>query len=129
MLLYDGIHKFRFWPQFRDFLLWELERKYSSQKKNAVLVRGGMYYELKGDYEKALDCYSRGKDHSKVSEILIRNGESHPGMGHYSEMEKYYRSLPESEILESPSLMQGMSMLCALNTDYENSERWYHELE
>ncbi len=38
-----------------------------------------MYYELKGDYEKALDCYSRGKDHSKVSEILIRNGESHPG--------------------------------------------------
>lgn len=50
-------------------------------------------------------------------------------MGHYSEMEKYYRSLPESEILESPSLMQGMSMLCALNTDYENSERWYHELE
>ena len=65
-----------------------------------MLVRGGMYYELKGDYEKALDCYSRGKDHSKVSEILIRNGESHPGMGHYSEMEKYYRSLPESEILE-----------------------------
>lgn len=129
MLLYDGIRQFRFWPQFRDFLLWELERKYSSQKKNAVLVRGGMYYELKGDYEKALDCYSRGKDHSKVSEILIRNGESHPGMGHYSEMEKYYRSLPESEILESPSLMQGMSMLCALNTDYENSERWYHELE
>mgnify|MGYP000556244836 CR=1 FL=1 len=50
-------------------------------------------------------------------------------MGHYSEMENNYRSLPESEILESPSLMQGMSMLCALNTDYENSERWYHELE
>lgn len=47
MLLYDGIRQFRFWPQFRDFLLWELERKYSSQKKNAVLVRGGMYYELK----------------------------------------------------------------------------------
>ena len=63
-----------------------------------------------------------------MSEILIRNGERHPGMGHYSEMEKYYRSLPESEILESPSLMQGMSMLCALSTDYEDSERWYHEL-
>lgn len=129
MLLYDGIRQFRFWPQFRDFLLWELEREYSPQKKNAVLVRGGLYYELKGDYEKALDCYSRGGDHSKVSEILIRNGECHPGMGHYSEMEKYYRSLPEAEILESPALMQGMSMLCALGTDYEGSERWYHELE
>lgn len=129
MLLYDGIRQFRFWPQFRDFLLWELEREYSPQKKNAVLVRGGLYYELKGDYEKALDCYNRGGDHSKVSEILIRNGERHPGMGHYSEMEKYYRSLPEAEILESPALMQGMSMLCALGTDYEGSEHWYHELE
>ena len=35
------------------------------------------------------------------------------------EMEKYYRSLPEAEILASPSLMQGMSMLCALVMDYE----------
>ena len=129
MLLYDDIRKFRFWPQFRDFLLWELEREYSPQKRSAVLGRGGLYYELKGDYVHALECYSKGGDHSKVSEILIRNGELHPGMGHYSEMEKYYRSLPESEILESPSLMQGMSMLCALSTDYEGSERWYHELE
>ena len=129
MLLYDNIRKFRFWPQFRDFLLWELEREYSPQKRNAVLSRGGLYYELKGDYVRALECYTKGGDHSKVSEILIRNGELHPGMGHYSEMEKYYRSLPESEILESPSLMQGMSMLCALSTDYEGSERWYHELE
>ena len=129
MILYDNIRKFRFWPQFRDFLLWELEREYSPQKRSAVLSRGGLYYELKGDYVRALECYSKGGDHSKVSEILIRNGELHPGMGHYSEMEKYYRSLPESEILESPSLMQGMSMLCALSTDYEGSERWYHELE
>ena len=44
-------------------------------------------------------------------------------------MEKYYRSLPEAEILASPSLMQGMSMLCALAMDYEGSERWYGELQ
>ena len=44
-------------------------------------------------------------------------------------MEKYYRSLPEAEILASPSLMQGMSMLCALVMDYEGSERWYGELQ
>ena len=50
-------------------------------------------------------------------------------MGQYSELEKYYRSLPESELLTSPSLMQGMSMLCALSMDYEGSERWYKALE
>ena len=63
-----------------------------------------------------------------MSELLIRNSQMHPGMGHYSEMEKYYRSLPEQEILESPALMQGMSMLCALAMDYEGSERWYSAL-
>ena len=67
-------------------------------------------------------------DHSKVSELLVRNAELHPGMGHYSEMEKYYRSLPEQEIAASPALMQGMSMLCALAADYEGSERWYQAL-
>lgn len=129
MLRYDNVNKFHFWPQFRDFLLWELERECSEEKRKAIFSRGGLYYELKEDYEHALECYTRGGDHSKVSDLLVRNAELHPGMGHYSEMEKYYRSLPESEILASPALMQAMSMLCALATDYEGSERWYRKLQ
>ena len=31
--------------------------------------------------------------------LLVRNADLHPGMGHYAEMEKYYRGLPETEIL------------------------------
>ena len=129
MLHYDNINQYHFWPQFRAFLLWEMEREYTDNNRRALLNRGGLYYELQEDYGHALDCYTRGGDHAKVSELLIRNAQLHPGMGHYSEMEKYYRSLPESEILASPSLMQGMSMLCALATDYRGSERWYHELQ
>lgn len=129
MLRYDGMRRLRFWPQFRDFLLWEMEREYPEDKRRAILGRGGIYYELKEDYPHALECYTRAGDHSKVSELLIRNAKLHPGMGHYSEMEKYYRSLPEAEIKASPSLMQGMSMLCALAMDYEGSERWYNELK
>ena len=129
MLRYDDRQRFRFWSGFRTFLLWELEREYSEEKRRALLSRGGLYYELKEDYPHALECYTNGGDHSKVSELLVRNAELHPGMGHYAEMEEYYRSLPESEILASPSLMQGMSMLCALAMDYEGSERWYGELQ
>lgn len=129
MLRYDGISTFHFWPQFKAFLIWELEREYSEEKQRAVFSRGGLYYELKEDYPHALDCYSRSGDHSKVSELLSRNAELHPGMGHYSEMESYYRSLPESEIKSSPALMQAMSILCALAMDYEGSEKWYQELE
>lgn len=129
MMRYDGIARYHFWPQFRAFLLWEMEREYTPEKRKALFGRGGMYYELKEDYPHVLDCYTRSGDHSKVSELLIRNAELHPGMGHYAEMESYYRSLPESEIKASPALMQGMSMLCALAADYEGSERWYAELQ
>ena len=129
MLRYDDRQHLRFWPQFRAFLLWELERSCPEEKRRMLFTRGGLYYELKEDYAHALDCYTRGGDHSKVSELLIRNAELHPGMGHYSEMERYYRGLPEAEILASPALMQGMSMLCALAADYEGSERWYQELQ
>lgn len=128
MLRCDGIRHFYFWPQFRAFLLWEMDREYTDEKRRAIFSRSGLYYELKEDYPRALDCYSKGGDHSKVSELLIRNAELHPGMGHYHEMEKYYRALPEQEVLASPSLMQGMSMLCALASDYAGSERWYEEL-
>ena len=129
MLRYDDRQHLRFWPQFRAFLLWELERSCPEEKRRMLFTRGGLYYELREDYAHALDCYTRGGDHSKVSELLIRNAELHPGMGHYSEMERYYRGLPEAEILASPALMQGMSMLCALAADYDGSERWYQELQ
>ena len=129
MLCYDGISRFHFWPQFRKFLLWEMEREYTEEKCRSVYSRGGMYYEWKEDYSHALECYTRSGDHSRVSELLIRGAELHPGMGHYSKMKKYYHSFPEKEILASPSLMQGMSMLCALEGDYEKSERWYGELK
>ena len=129
MLRHDDCRRYHFWSRFRAFLLWELEREYTEEKRKALFSRGGLYYELKEDYAHALECYTQGGDHSKVSELLVRNAEQHPGMGHYAEMEKYYRSLPEAEILASPSLMQGMSMLCALAMDYGGSERWYGELQ
>ena len=129
MLRCEDGQTFYFWTQFRAFLQWEMAKEFSEEKRRAIFSRAALYYELKEDYARALDCYTKGGDHTKVSELLARNAELHPGMGHYSEMEKYYRSLPESEILASPALMQGMSMLCALAMDYEGSEHWYRELK
>ena len=129
MLRYDSRERFHFWAGFRAFLLWEMDREYTEEKRKALFSRGGLYYELKEDYAHALECYTQGGDHTRVAELLVRNADLHPGMGHYAEMEKYYRGLPETEILASPSLMQGISMLCALAMDYEGSERWYGELK
>ena len=129
MLRYDGIARFHFWPQFRKFLLWEMEREYTPEQCRSIYSRGGMYYELRDDYSHALECYTRSGEHSRVSNLLIRGAELHPGMGHYRKMEKYYKSLSEQELKSSPSLMQGMSMLCALSGDYGESERWYREIQ
>ena len=87
MLRYDDCQRFRFWSGFRAFLRWEMEREYTEEKRKALFSRGGLYYELKEDYAHALECYTSGGDHSKVSELLVRNAELHPGMGHYAEME------------------------------------------
>lgn len=119
---------YRYWPIFRRFLLNKLEREFDAETRMQLYNRGGLYYELNEDYKHALECYSRSGDMNKVSELLMRNAEMHPGMGHYYEMEPYYRSLPERDILASPALIQAMSMLCALRMDYEGSERWYKAL-
>ena len=128
MLRYDGDSDYHFWDVFRDFLLWEMEREYTDDKRRALFDRGGLYFELRGDDVKAIECYSRGGEHSKVCEILARNALRQPSHAHYTEMEKYYLTLPEEEILASPELMQGMCMLCALTGKYEESERWYGAL-
>lgn len=128
MMLYESVEKARFWPQFRDFLMWKAERTYTAEQLQNLYNRGGLYYELHDDYARALECYSKSGDHKKISEILIKNSDLHQGVGHYIEVEKYYRSLPEREILESPSLMQGMCMLSALCNDYNESEKWYRAL-
>lgn len=40
MLRYDDVQHFRFWPQFRSFLLWEMEREYSEEKRRALFQPG-----------------------------------------------------------------------------------------
>ncbi|MFX5332409.1 hypothetical protein ABTC54_20125, partial [Acinetobacter baumannii] len=50
MMRYDGIQKFHFWSQFREFLLWEMGREYSEEKRRILFNRGGLYYELKEEY-------------------------------------------------------------------------------
>ena len=129
MFLYDDLHHCRFLPDFRQYLLWQQEREYSAEEQNWLYSRAALYYELHDDYKSALDCYTRCGEYQKVSDLLIKNSELHPGLAHYDEMEDYYRALPREQILSSPALMAGMSMLSSICMDYDASEAWYLELE
>ncbi|MEG1560329.1 MAG: LuxR C-terminal-related transcriptional regulator [Clostridia bacterium] len=129
MMMFVVPDQYRFWPAFRDFLLWELRQERNADEQDALYSRVGLYYELEDDYAHALDSYSRGGNHCKVKELLIKYAEHHPGVGQFYEMEDYYYALPKEEVLRSSALMCGMSMVTSLNMEYEASENWYKELQ
>ena len=95
MLRYDSRERFHFWAGFRAFLLWEMDREYTEEKRKALFSRGGLYYELKEDYAHALECYTQGGDHTRVAELLVRNADLHPGMGHYLLAQYFRRGQPD----------------------------------
>ena len=129
MMHLEKLGNYTFWPIFRRFLQWELDQKYTSDQRCTLWDRGALYYELNEDYGSALEFYTRSGNKAKVADLLVKNAGLHPGMGHYLEMEPYYRALPEAEVRKNPALMQAMSMLCALEMDYAGSERWYAALK
>lgn len=129
MLLFDGVSTYHFRPIFREFLLWQFEQSTTEENRAGVYSRAGLYYELRGRYDRALECYSKAGEADRVSDLLIKNAGLHPGVGHYREMQDYYFALPREMILRSSALMCGMSMLTAMTMDYDSSEQWYGELE
>ena len=114
---------------FRAYLRHKAETTWSRQERSALRSNAGMYYQLTGNLPAALECYAEDENHAKVSELLTEHARFHPGHGVYYQLRKYYRSLPEQEILSSPELMSGMSILCSLTFDVDESEKWYNALK
>jgi LuxR family maltose regulon positive regulatory protein len=125
MLLAEGLDSFRFWPIFRVFLQWEMQQHLIGSEQRILYSRAALYYELQGELREALRFYALAGEQSKISALLVKNAEQHPGVGHYRELQDYYFALPREEVLRSPTLMCGMSMLSAMCLDYESSEDWY----
>ena len=129
MLVFDGLNTYHFWPIFRKFLVWEMQQLLREKEQRALFSRAGLHHELHDNLDKALDCYAQAGEREKISALLIKNAEQHPGIGQYQQLERHYFALSEEEIWKSPSLICGMSMLTALCMDYDASERWYAALQ
>lgn len=124
----NGVYTIRY-PAYRDYLRHKAEADWSAPEKSALYANAGVYYQLTGDLPAALDCYARDGNYTKVSELLAEHSRLNPGHGVYYQLRNYYRQLPEKEILSSPELMCGMSILCSLTFDVEGSEKWYAALK
>lgn len=124
----DGTNYTIRYAPFRAYLRHKAENTWSMAERRALYSNAGTYFQLHGDIPAALECYARNGNHARVSEILAEHSRLHPGHGMFYKLRKYYYSLPEKEILSSPELMSGMSMLCSLTFDVEGSEKWYEAL-
>lgn len=129
MLVNNGTEHYKFWPVFQRYLFWQIEQECSVEEQKDIYRQAGLYYALHNDYPHAMDCYMKSGDHHKISELLIKNAEQAVSTGYYYEMERYYNAMPREEILRSPVLMSGMSMMTSLCMDYEESENWYTALQ
>jgi len=121
------VYTIRYQP-FRVYLRHKAESAWSQQEVAELYTNAGAFFQRRGDLPAALDCYSRNGNHAKVSQLLVEHSKRHPGHGAYYQLRDYYRGLPEAEVLASPELMSGMSILCSLTFDVEGSERWYAAL-
>lgn len=87
------------------------------------------YYDQQGDIPNALKEYAIVNDQENIRKLLLLNTTKREGSGFYIEAMPYYLSIPKEEILASPVLMQGLSILLSLTCHAQESERWYDELK
>ncbi|MBR1476621.1 MAG: hypothetical protein IJ608_01510 [Lachnospiraceae bacterium] len=123
----EGYYSIR--PETRGYYCWKQNIAWSKEAVIENYRRGADYYEMTGDISNALKYYKKAGAIQRIKELLIRNANVHPGIGHYVEVKEYYFELPEEELKELPVLIAGMSMLYDLILMPEKSEKWHHELE
>lgn len=123
----ENIYQYCF--AFQDSMRRRLMRIGKAERIHRLYCNAGYCYEMRGEISKALEAYDACHDESEISRLLIANARENPAHGHYFELRRYYLSLPEDLIRESPVLMACMSMLQSILMNVEESERWYQELQ
>ncbi|MCR5666428.1 MAG: LuxR C-terminal-related transcriptional regulator [Eubacterium sp.] len=116
-------------PEIKGYYLWKQDLLWSKEQIEENYRKAAEYYDMTGDVPNALKYYSKAHANNRIREILVRNAQSHPGVGHYVDTKEYYFQLPEEELTQMPVLMAGMSMIYALILMPDKSEEWYAKLE
>lgn len=128
MLIQTGEDSYAFNYVAKSFVLWQFHKQCYEEEKLKTYMMGGQYYEKNRNIVKALECYTHARNYERITYLLKENAEQNPGVGHFLEMEKYYLAVPRENVMQSATLMSGMSMLMSMRAYYEKSELWYAEL-
>ncbi|MDO5559632.1 MAG: LuxR C-terminal-related transcriptional regulator [Oscillospiraceae bacterium] len=128
---YDGSMKpvYSIHPSVRRSMIYCMKKYMSKGETEKAYYNAGLYFEMTNQPLKALEYYRKSDVRSQIASVLIKNSKQNPGSGYYFELRKYYYSLDDKVILESPELMSGMSMLSSMLLNTSESERWYQQLK
>ncbi len=121
--------KYSFIPLVKNYAKWKVKQIISEQEQREFFVKAARYFEKQKDPIKAIRLYAKAKKNDNAFHLLSKCADINPGMGYFYEIEPFLKSIPEELVVKSPSLMSGMSMLCALREDYEKSDYWYSKLK
>ena len=114
--------------EMHDFFLQKQKQKLEKKTILQLYQKIALHYELEGDFQQAMHYYNLGENRDKLSALLVENTKRTPLAARFYEVEKYYFELNEAQILSSPELMSGMSMLQSLRFNPKVSEYWYGKL-
>lgn len=123
----DGVYRLR--PVLIEALRNRALKVYGTERVKDFKYNAALYYEMHDEVLPALKLFEECGKTERIKNLLIRNARMNPGNGHYYELRRYYFSMDEREIADSPILMAGMSMLCSMLMDGEKSEYWYEKLK
>lgn len=77
----------------------------------------------------ALECYRHTENYEKLTHLLHKIAEEHPGMENFRDVREYFDLIPMATIGAIPVLMSAMSMMYSLEMNPDQSEMWYKRLE
>jgi len=120
---------FRFHQTVLISMRLRLTKEYTKEQRNELYYNAGLYYEMNGPIEKALEMYETCGNYSRMSGILIQNAKTSVNSAHYYQLRRYYLAIPEEIAGHSVTLMAGLSMLYSLLLQPRESEKWYRKLK
>ena len=106
----------------------EVRAHLSSEELEEIYMRAGSYYARREEVADALACFEKAGRQDMVRQQLIDNTRCLVSIGSYRDAEPYYLRMTEEEVLASPMLTYGMSILCSLQMRPEEGEMWRERL-
>ena len=130
ILIYNEDNQFKF-EYFEIFEYFKYKQNMLCTKNHILYLyqKTGRYYEKAKLYLKAMHYYDLAEDSDRLCAILVENTRKNASVARFYETDYYYDKLSKEQILASPELMFGMSLLYSVKLMPDESEKWYENLK